>query len=170
MERKSQATSKPSAAELPKDLQECTTSVDINQDPRYGTTNTPDWLITFLSKQGELEYKSKQLEQERERTRDERHELLMRLLCETLDRCVRNNSPPHECSNGANNESNESQTQRTETNVQHTSTSPQAKTKQTKCYPGQDHTRRTQARGRRASRPILHCLTRDCQQRRSLPA
>ncbi|KAI0240277.1 Integrin alpha-PS1 [Lamellibrachia satsuma] len=78
---------------------------------------TPDWLITFLSKQEEREYNSKQLEQEREHIRGERHELLMRLLCETLDRRVRNNSPPHERSNGANDESNESQTQRTETNT-----------------------------------------------------
>ena len=93
MERKSRATSKPSDAELPKDPRERATSVDINQDPRYGATNAPDWLITFLSKQGEREYKREQLEQERERARDERHELSMRLLCETLDRRVRNNSP-----------------------------------------------------------------------------
>ena len=80
MERKSRATSKPSAAELPKDPRECATIVDINQDPRYGATNAPDWLITFLSKQEEREYKRKQLEQERERARDERHELSIRLL------------------------------------------------------------------------------------------
>ena len=53
----------------------------------------------------------------------------MRLLCETLDRRVRNNSPPHERSNGANDESNDSQTQRTETNVPRTSTGPHAKTR-----------------------------------------
>ena len=53
----------------------------------------------------------------------------MRLLCETLDRRVRNNSPPHERSNGAYDESNDSQTQRTETNVQRTSTGPHAKTR-----------------------------------------
>ena len=91
-------------------------------------TNAPDWLITFLSKQ-EREYKREQLEQQRERARDERHELSMRLLCETLDRRVRNNSPPHERSNGTYDESNDSQTQRTETNVQRTSTGPHAKTR-----------------------------------------
>ena len=129
MERKSRATSKPSDAERPKDPRERATSVDINQDPRYGATNAPDWLITFLSKQGEREYKREQLEQERERARDETHELSMRLLCETLDRRVRNNSPSHERSNGAYDEYNDSQTQRTETNVQRTSTGPHSKTK-----------------------------------------
>ena len=53
----------------------------------------------------------------------------MCLLCETLDRRVRNNSPPHDRSNGANDESNDSQTQRTETNVQRTSTGAHAKTR-----------------------------------------
>ena len=129
MERKSRATSKPSAAELPKDPRERATSVDINQDPRYGATNAPDWLITLLSKQEEREYKREQLEQEREPARDERHELSMRLLCETLHRRVRNKSPPHERRNGANDESNDSQTQRTETNVQQTYTGPRAKTR-----------------------------------------
>ena len=129
MERKSRAISKPSAAELPKDPRERATGVDINQDPRYGATNAPDWFVTFLSKQEEREYKREQLEQERERARDERHELPMRLLCETLDRRVRNNSPPRERNNGAYDESNDSQTQLTETNVQRTSTGPHAKTR-----------------------------------------
>ena len=53
----------------------------------------------------------------------------MRLLCETLDRCVCNNSPPHERSNGAYDESNDSQTHRTKSNVQRTSTGPNAKTR-----------------------------------------
>ena len=242
MERKSRAVSKPSAAELPKDPRERATIVDINQDPRYCATNAPD-----LSKLEEREYKREQLE--RERARYERHELSMRLLGETLDRRVRNNSPPHERSNGANDESNDSQPQRTETNVQRTSTGPRAKTRppepmaaditlrelaacrrswedlveleqldrlparqqramlrtslsiemratlqlgigidnddditvtaildriqehvRGKRNTRQDRTRRTQARGRRAIRPILHCLARDCQQRRSLPA
>ena len=105
MERKSRATSKPDAAELPIDPREHATSVDIHQHPHYGATSAPDWLITFLSKQEEREYKREQLEQERERARDEIHELSMRRLCETLDRRVRNNSPPSERSNGANDES-----------------------------------------------------------------
>ena len=82
-----------------------------------------------MSKLEELEYKREQLEKERERARDERHELSMRLLCETLDRDVRNNSPPPERSNGAYDESNDSQTQRTDTNVQRTSTGPHLKTR-----------------------------------------
>ena len=88
MERKSRTTSKPSAAELPKDPRERATSVDSNQDPRYGATGAPDWLITFLSKQEEREYKREQLEEERERARDEKHDLSMRLLCEAIDRRI----------------------------------------------------------------------------------
>ena len=129
MERKSRATRNLGAAELPKDPRERATSVDSNQGPRYGATIAPDWLITFLSKQEEREYKREQLEQEHERARDERHELSMRLLCEALDRRARNNSPTRERSNSANDESNDSQTQRTETNVQRTSTGPHAKTR-----------------------------------------
>ena len=128
MERKSRAISKPSVRSFLKTRESAPLALTL-KNPRYGATNAPDWLITFLSKQEEREYKGEQLEQKRERARDERHELSMRLLCETLDRRVRNNSPPHERSNGANDEYNDSQTQSTETNVQHTYTGAHAKTR-----------------------------------------
>ena len=85
--------SKPGAAELPKDPRERAISVDINQYPRCGATSAPGWLINLLSKHEVREYKREQLEQERERALDERHELSMRLLCEALDRRVHNISP-----------------------------------------------------------------------------
>ena len=84
-------------------------------------------LSFSLPKQDELE----QLEQERERARDERHELTMRLLIETLDRRLRSNSPPRERSNDANDVSKFVQTQRTETKVQRSSIGPHAKTRPT---------------------------------------
>lgn len=124
MDRKSRA------AELSKPPQERATSVDVHQSPRCGDTIAPDWLATFLSKQEERDNKREQREQERERARDERHELSMRLFCETLDRCA-HKSPSRAHSNGANDESSGPETQHTDTvtNVERTSTGQHAKTR-----------------------------------------
>ena len=60
------------------------------EHPQDGTTSSgsiaPDWLATFLSAQEERDLK-------REALANERHELSMRLLCETLTRHTRDISP-----------------------------------------------------------------------------
>ena len=53
--------------------------------PKEGATVTPDWLLTFLSRQEERDTKREHLANERESLREERHGTSMRVLCETLD-------------------------------------------------------------------------------------